>query len=68
MVQWAKDPALSLQQLRSLLWCGFRLWARKFYMPWVWPKKKEKKKAKKGSIYKSEKLFPIIQNLALVYS
>lgn len=23
MVQWVKDPALSRQQLESLLWCGF---------------------------------------------
>ena len=28
MVQWFKDPALSLQWLRSLLWCWFVVWPR----------------------------------------
>ena len=26
MVKWVKDPELSLQQLRSLLWYGFAPW------------------------------------------
>ena len=38
MVQAGKDPALTLQQLRLLLWHGFDLWPRNFHMPWVWPK------------------------------
>ena len=28
MEQWVKDPALSLQQFGSLLWCGFDPWCR----------------------------------------
>ena len=42
VAQWVKDPALSLQWLRSLLWCGFDPKPRKFHMPWEWPKKKKK--------------------------
>ena len=37
VVQWVKDPAL------SLLWCGFDPWPGKFHMLWVWQKKKKKK-------------------------
>ena len=44
MVQWVKDPALSLQWLRSLLWHGFHLWLGNFHMSWAWPKTKEKKR------------------------
>ena len=38
VVQWVKDLALSLQQLRLLLWCGFDPWPGNFYMLQVWPK------------------------------
>ena len=31
MAQWVKDPALSLQQLGSLLWCVFSFWPRNLY-------------------------------------
>ena len=31
MVQWIKDLALTLQWLRSLLWCGVDPWLRNFY-------------------------------------
>jgi len=31
VAQWVKDPALSLQQLGSLPWCGFNPW------PWEHP-------------------------------
>ena len=48
VVQWVKAPALSLQQLWSLLCCGFQPWPRNFHMPWVQPKKKKKKKKKKN--------------------
>ena len=49
MVYQVKDPALSAQQLKSLLWLGFDPWPRNFPMPWAWPKKKKKKKiVKKG--------------------
>ena len=33
VVQQVKDPMLSLQQPRSLLWHGFNPWPRNFYMP-----------------------------------
>ena len=36
VAQWVKDPALSLQWLRSLLWHGFNPWD--ICMPWAWPK------------------------------
>ena len=32
VAQWVKDLALSLQQLGSLLWCGFDLWPGNFYV------------------------------------
>ena len=38
-MQWIKDPALSLQRLRSLLWHGFDPWPRNLHMLWVQPKK-----------------------------
>ena len=44
MVQWVKDPALSLQWLGSLLWYKFDLWPRNLY---VLPKKKKKEKRKR---------------------
>ena len=44
MVQQVKDLALSLQQLRSLLWSRFDPWPRNFHMPWVQTKKKKKKR------------------------
>ena len=47
LAQQVKDPALSLLWIRSLLWHGFNLWPRKFYMPQVQPKKKKKKKKAK---------------------
>ena len=43
VVQWVKDLASSLQQLRSLLWPRFDPWPRKVHMLWGWPKKKKKK-------------------------
>ena len=41
VVQRVKDLVLSLQQLKSLLWCGFDLWPRNFHMPQVCPPKKK---------------------------
>ena len=38
-VQWVKE----LLQL----WFGFSPWLGNIHMPWVWPKKKERKKEKK---------------------
>ena len=35
MLQRVKDPALSLQHLRSLLWHGFNPWPRNFCVPWA---------------------------------
>ena len=43
VAQEVKDPALSLMWLRSLLWCRFNPWPRKFYSQGK-KKKKEKKK------------------------
>ena len=43
MAQQVKDPKLSLQWLKLLLWQGFDPWLRNFHMPWV-PEKKKKKK------------------------
>ena len=40
MPQQVKDPVLPLQQLGSLLWCGFDPWPRNFCMPWLQPKNK----------------------------
>ena len=38
MVQWIKEPAL------SLMWRGFDPWPRNFYMVWMRPKKGESEK------------------------
>lgn len=43
MAQHVKYLVLPLQWLGSLLWCGFYPWTGKFYMPWVWLKRKKKK-------------------------
>ena len=62
VIQWVKDLALSLWWLRSLLWHGFGLWPRNFYVPWLWPKEERKggreegreggrKEGRKESIY-----------------
>ena len=40
LVPWVKDLALSLQQLGSLLWCGFSPLPGNFHTPQVWPKKR----------------------------
>ena len=40
MVQQVKNLALSLWQLRLLLWQGFDPHPENFHMPWVQPKKK----------------------------
>ena len=38
VVQWVKNPVLSLLWLESLLWHGFHSWPGNFHMPWAWPK------------------------------
>ena len=40
VVEGVEDLALSLQQLRSLLWRGFDPWPGNFHMLQLWPKKK----------------------------
>ena len=55
VVQQIKDSALSLQQLRSLLWLRFNFWPGNFHMPWAWQKKKRKEKTKQT---KKETEFP----------
>ena len=42
MVEWVKDPAL------SLLWCRFDSWPRNFCMPQVWQKERKKEKRERG--------------------
>ena len=45
VAQQVKDLELSLQQLRLLMWCKVSPWPGNFHMPWVWQKKKERKKS-----------------------
>ena len=47
MAQWVKDTALSLQRLRSLLWCRFNPWSGNFHRPSC-RKENERKEGKKG--------------------
>ena len=44
VAQWVKDPVLSLQQLGSLLRCGFDPWPRNFHMLQLQPKRQNKTK------------------------
>ena len=46
MVLKVKDPAFSLQQLGSLLWCGFDPWPRNIHLSKNWQKKKRNKEKK----------------------
>ena len=41
VVEGVEDLALSLQQLRSLLWRGFDPWPGNIHMLQLWPKKKK---------------------------
>ena len=41
MAQWVKDPTLSKQWLRLLLWHGLDLHPGNFHIPWVWSKRKK---------------------------
>ena len=47
VAQWIKDPALSLQWLKLLLWHGFDLWPRDFCKLWL-PQKERKKERGEG--------------------
>ena len=53
------DPALSLQWIGSLLWCGFCLWPGNFHMPQ--PKPKPKKKKKHATCHHANSFFPFSQ-------
>ena len=54
--QQAKDLALSLQQLGSLLWHGFDCWPGSFHKSRVWPKtNKQTNKNKQNSKPNQEK-------------
>ena len=53
MVQQIKDPALSLQGLRLLLWRKFDRWLRNFHMPRVKPKR-EKNAYKREGKYRQQ--------------
>ena len=48
MAQWVKDPGLSLQQLRLLLWRSFDPWPRDFHMPQHGQKNKHANMKKEG--------------------
>ena len=50
MAQQTKDPALSLQPLGLLLWCGFNPWPRNFHLLWCSKKKKKVLKNKKMGV------------------
>ena len=52
-----KDLVLSLQQLGSLLWCGFDLWPWDFLRLQVWPKKKKRKEKKSERERERERSF-----------
>ena len=39
LVQWVKDPPLSLQWLKLLLWHRFGPWLQNLYMLWAWPER-----------------------------
>ena len=43
VMQWVKDPVLSLQHLQSLLVALIQSLAQEFHMPQGWQKKKKKK-------------------------
>lgn len=49
MAQWVKDLALSLQQLRLLLWCRFSPWPSEFNMP----RADQRKKLKQNPLHPS---------------
>ena len=40
VAQWVKEPALSLQWLRSMLWRKLDLWTRNFCLPRALPKRR----------------------------
>ena len=51
VAQWVKDPMLSLQWLRLLLWRRLDPWPRNFCMPQAQPKKEKNQKTKKDKLY-----------------
>ena len=55
MSHLVKDPAVSPQWPRSLLWLRFSPWPSNFHVPWVRPKKKreEAKKERKDDLCKA---------------
>ena len=59
MVQWVKDPALSLVWLWLLLCCEFSPWPRNFYILPAQPKNKNKKREReKALVYFTEIVIP----------
>ena len=67
MAQQVKDAALSLQWLKSLLWCSFEPWPRNLHVPWSWPKKANKQK-NKPLLFLSESKDKIPGSLAKINS
>ena len=47
MVQWVKDPVLSLLWLESLIRHGFKPWIGNFHRAQAWPKKERTRTLKK---------------------
>ena len=56
MAHWVKDPVLSLQLLRLLLWCGFDPGLGTFTCHGCGKKKKKKLKKRKIETEKQEKI------------
>lgn len=63
MMQQVKDPALSLQQLRSLLWRGYNLWSRNFHVLRVWQKKKKQREELASALASILQVFVNASNL-----
>ena len=64
MARQVKDPAPSLQWLRSLLWCSLDSWPGNIHMPRVWPKFYNKNKTQRGL----PNISPFFANSVTMYS
>lgn len=51
MAQCVKDPSLSPQPLRLLLWQGFDPWPGDFFMLQMWPEKEKKKIVTRSQLF-----------------
>ena len=62
MAQWVKNPALTLQGLRLLLWHRFDPWPRNFYISSSAAKKKKKKTINNQVKKEKREAFPVVLN------